>query len=156
MCGKPTETVTSSAMSCSQSLPRHQPRKSLETQCYFVLQCRASRRHPKSLTPTEIHIQSCIAAAPQEDEPFRSPLQCSTQDSYGGFDGRTPRVAGSLRPDWRKGEVWTNRGELEIVWMVYIERAFIKVYVKETHVQEVEEKMGRGIRRLTFGWGEQR
>ena len=65
-----------------------------------------------------------------------------------------PQLQGTLRPDWKKGEVWTSAGFLLVLWEVNIEHAYIKVFVPEPHIQAVEARMDSGIKRLVFGMTE--
>ena len=64
----------------------------------------------------------------------------------------SPQLQGALRPDWRKGEVWSTMGALELLWEVNVEQACIRAYVDEPRVPEVAAQMEAGIKRLTFGW----
>ena len=65
-----------------------------------------------------------------------------------------PQLQGALRPDWKKGEVWTSAGSLLVLWEVNIEHAYIKVFVLEPQIQAVEARMDSGIKRLIFGMTE--
>ena len=52
---------------------------------------------------------------------------------------RHPELQGSLKPDWRAGEVWTHSGRLVALWEINVEHAVIRAYVDESDVREVEE-----------------